>query len=253
MENLEQEKKEFEPLNLKGYQYDNNGFFLYETVVNGDPIANEPVFHLNETLVPLNKEKENFVQRFNEKTEKWEYVESHIGTTVYNKQTKEPHEIKEHGPIGKEFTTLKPSELDKWDSKQNKWIIDDNLLEKAIVNAKKSGVSQVDDLIGSIYLKFTRFDKEYQRRESQAREFKTNNYQGEVPLQVNAFASNVGIPPQQATDIILQQADKLNHALDTLGNLRMKKYQIEQQTTLEGVERVTKELLKQINEVASKL
>ena len=237
----------------KGFQCDEDGNFLYEIKVFGDPIDDEPMTPRFATLIAPLKKKSGFIRRFNENKQNWEYIESHVGETAYNKETKEAYEIKEYGPIPSEFTVLKPNEMSKWDETQGKWVTDDELKTKILEQIKVRNISAIDDLVGEIYLHFTRFDKEYQRREQQAKEFKANGYNGEVPLQVNAFAVNAGIPARQATDIILAQAAKLNQALDILGNLRMKKYQINKQETIEDVKAVTEQLMQEIQQVSEQL
>ena len=91
----------------------------------------------------------------------------------------------------------------------------------------------IDDAAAAIYSRFTRFDQEYVARETQALAYRDADYAGEVPRQVAAFAVPAGITAQQAADTILQQAATLRAAIDQLGELRMRKYEVYAQPTAE--------------------
>ena len=225
---------------------DKNGYFLeqkQEFVSKGGSLAN------GSYLDKAPEHKDGFVIQCVEN--KWKYIESHVGETVYNKETKESYEIKEYGPIPAEYTTLEPGKYSKWGGK--KWIDDAELIAKALQQEKTQSINTIDDFMGKIYLKFTRFDKEYQLREDQAQAFKEAGYQGEMPEQVEGFAVNNDLTPQQATDLILAQAEKLRYALNELGKLRMQKYKINHQSTIEDVEKVRDELIGKIMDFAQKL
>ena len=84
----------------------------------------------------------------------------------------------------------------------------------------------IDDASAAIYGRFTRFDQEYVAREAQALAYRDAGYTGDVPRQVAAFAVPAGITAQQAADTILQQAATLRAAIDQLGELRMRKYEV---------------------------
>lgn len=93
---------------------------------------------------------------------------------------------------------------------------------------------EIDAAAAQIYNRFTRFDQEYLQREQEAQEFKDADYAGPVPRQVAAFATPAGIPARNATDIILGQAANLRAAVSTLGELRMRKYEVYQATSAEA-------------------
>ena len=93
---------------------------------------------------------------------------------------------------------------------------------------------EIDAAAAQIYTRFTRFDQEYLQREQEAMEFKAADYTGPVPRQVAAFATPAGIPARNATDIILGQAANLRAAVSTLGELRMRKYEVYQATSAEA-------------------
>lgn len=94
--------------------------------------------------------------------------------------------------------------------------------------------NEIDAAAAQIYNRFTRFDREYLQREQEAMEFKAADYTGPVPRQVAAFATPAGIPARNAADIILGQAASLRAAVSTLGELRMRKYEVYQATSAES-------------------
>jgi len=91
---------------------------------------------------------------------------------------------------------------------------------------KRQLVTQIDDAVASIYLRFTRFESEYELRESQAQAYKNAGYTGTTPEQVMAFANPAGMDYESATNLILNQAAQLRTALAQLGVQRMRKYEI---------------------------
>lgn len=96
--------------------------------------------------------------------------------------------------------------------------------DRAAVQAQMA--SHIDDACARILSRFTRFAMEYELRESQAIAFKAAGYNGTVPRQVSAFSTRASITPLQATDIILAQATGYRAALDDLGDLRMRKFEL---------------------------
>lgn len=84
----------------------------------------------------------------------------------------------------------------------------------------------IDEAAANVYGRFTRFDQEYIIREQHAMAYRDAGYAGEVPRQVAAFAVPAGIKPRQAADTILQQAAMLRGAIEQLGELRMRKYEV---------------------------
>ncbi|CNE08387.1 tail assembly chaperone [Yersinia kristensenii] len=60
---------------------------------------------------------------FNEETQRWEYVEDHRETNVYNTQTGEPQTINQLGSLPENTTLLAPtSPFDRWNG--TKWVKD---------------------------------------------------------------------------------------------------------------------------------
>jgi hypothetical protein len=117
------------------------------------------------------------------------------------------------------------------DCKPN-WTFDGDAFNPPVVpviplaDLKASLIAAIDDRVAAIYSRWTRFQAEYELRESEALAFEAGGYVGEVPRQVAAFADRAGLAYQQATDLILGQAALLRTALANLGDLRMRKYEV---------------------------
>lgn len=103
--------------------------------------------------------------------------------------------------------------------------------------------AQIDDAVAAVTSRYTRFQPEYEMREAQAAAFRDAAYTGAVPRQVAAFATPAGKTPQEATDIILAQAAQLRGALDSLGELRMRKYEVLRAATDDAARTALAEIL----------
>lgn len=95
-----------------------------------------------------------------------------------------------------------------------------------LADTKKVLVESVDSKVSAIYNKYIRFRDEYEKREAAARAFVAANYIGDAGPWVMGFATPAGKTPTQAADTIVAQADALRAALELLGGLRMRKYEI---------------------------
>lgn len=99
--------------------------------------------------------------------------------------------------------------------------------DKTAIASRTEGLcAAIDDAVAAIYASVGRYSDEYKLRELQAQEFQAAGYAGEVPRQVAAFANRAGIPAKNAANIILTQAQQLRAALDDLGDMRMRKFEI---------------------------
>jgi len=95
-----------------------------------------------------------------------------------------------------------------------------------LAQLKQSLAFAIDDRVANVIEKWTRFKEGYAKREAAAREYKLAGYTGDPTRWISSFATNANRTNQQATDIIIAQADGLNLALEDLEDLRMQKYQI---------------------------
>jgi hypothetical protein len=111
----------------------------------------------------------------------------------------------------------------------------------------------VDDAVASVYSNWTRFQQEYISRQEAAQAFKDANYQGTPGVWITAFATAVGISNQVAADTILAQSVSLNTALQTLGALRMRKYEISSAKDFPTAQASFKDIISKIKQVAASL
>lgn len=96
----------------------------------------------------------------------------------------------------------------------------------------KSDLSkQIDAAVLAIYDRPMALSKEYEARESAAAAFKAAGYTGPVPARLAGFATPAGLTPAAAADLVLSQAAQLRSALDSLSNLRMRKYEVNMAAT----------------------
>jgi hypothetical protein len=91
---------------------------------------------------------------------------------------------------------------------------------------RKALVVHIDDSIAAIYARWMRFESEYVQREAAARAFQEADYQGDPGVWVTSFAAAAGMAARTAADLIVSQADDLRAALEMLGALRMRKYEV---------------------------
>lgn len=133
------------------------------------------------------------------------------------------------------------------------WVIDEVLQQKALQMGKQAAKTSIDKAVAAIYDKFNPFVREYELREKQAIEFAAANYAGDVPPQIQAVVLPTGMTPKQATDSILNAAQKLQTTLERLGKLRMQKLAIDNMDNLDNVNTHRDSILQQVSAVAEKL
>ena len=114
-------------------------------------------------------------------------------------------------------------------------------------------VESVDSYIAAIYGKFQRFDNEYKEREAAALAFKAAGYVGDASILITGFASNTGMTPTAATDLVLSQANTLRGAITSLGVLRMDKYLITMATTAAEAQAIHDGIIAQVDVIANAL
>lgn len=239
--NIEQEQEEFEPLNIKGYQCDEQGYFLYETLIQGDPIANEPVLHLNETDVEILAEKSGYVRKFDFNQEKWEYVENHKGEKWYSKETGEKVEITEYGKVADNLTDKEPLPYSKWNEEKDDWLIDDDLVAQAVASKKEElkqlTESKVSSLINTTR-EYTAFDQ--QRLEAQIWTLDNSN---PVPL-LTSISKTIGMPLPELVKKCLEKTDEQSEKKGVLIGQEVKfKQRIKKATKLEQLDKIEQEII----------
>jgi hypothetical protein len=84
----------------------------------------------------------------------------------------------------------------------------------------------IDSTVASVYSTWMRFQAEYESREAAAQAYKGAGYTGDVSKWISGFSDAADKTPQDAADLILQQSVSLRGALEALGALRMRKYEV---------------------------
>lgn len=107
------------PLTKKVCQLDDQGIYVGQTDADLSPEEAENGIYLIPSgcvdIAPP-KEKKGFVTKWI--NGEWEYIENHIGETVYSITTKESLVISDFGAIPEGYTTIRPeSDLSEWDGK----------------------------------------------------------------------------------------------------------------------------------------
>jgi len=85
---------------------------------------------------------------------------------------------------------------------------------------------KLNDTLARVYSTWTRFESEYVFREQAAIAYKASNYSGVCSVWITAFATAANLSSKSACDLILEQAVGLRSAQETLGALRMRKYEL---------------------------
>ncbi|MEJ7804296.1 MAG: hypothetical protein WKG03_00015 [Telluria sp.] len=114
-------------------------------------------------------------------------------------------------------------------------------------------VQSVDEIIGTITDKYTRFMMAYTAREAAAIAYKASDYTIDPTELITRFADNVKVSYPTATAIILGQADKLRKAVVDLDNLRMDKYLVERAASLDLARAQYDRIVRAANEIARTL
>lgn len=183
---------------------------------------------------------------------KWQYIPDHRGQTAYRTDNGQPETVQSAGELPPELTlTPRPSEYHVWDGKA--WVLSESAAAQALADAQAQGAAQINDAVEAVLQPLTRFEVEYKRREAQARAYRDAGYKGDVPCQVAAFAKPTGKTPKEAADIILAQSEMLYATLDRLGEMRMRKFELQSLATPDDVSERTTEILGGIALIAEKL
>ena len=107
------------PLTKKVCQLNEQGIYVGQTNADLSPEeAENGVYLMPAGCVDVDppEDKKGFVAKWT--GDNWDYLENHIGETVYSTKTKEPKKIGELGEIPQGYTSIKPeSEHEEWDGK----------------------------------------------------------------------------------------------------------------------------------------
>ena len=128
------------------YKYDTQTKeFIQELEINEAYGSNLP---FTTTVKPLTK-KDGFVVCFN--GTRWDYVEDNRNKTIYVKATKEELKVDYLWKIKDEHTLLIPSQFDKWDYTQNKWVEDEIKANDFRVQQVEAKCNQAIESVYPIY------------------------------------------------------------------------------------------------------
>lgn len=236
------------PLTKKVCQLNEQGIYMGVTVADLSPKEAENGVYLMpagcvDTAPP--EDKKGFVAKWT--GDNWDYLENHIGETVYSTKTKEPKKIGELGEIPQGYTSIKPqSGHEEWDGKA--WVIPPEKLTALLIEKRDNLIEQIDSHAATIYSTWTRFESEYRERQAAAEAFKAANYEGECSRYITDFAQRAGLDNKTATNLILMQAAGLEKLQVELANQRMRKYELKQPNlTLEQLQLIHDDIIKQMN------
>lgn len=132
--------------------------------------------------------------------------------------------------------------------------VPENMMNTETLQDVKTRLSgDIDSKIASIYSNWTRFQQEYIERLNAAQAFRDANYIGDPGVWVTSFAIPAGLTNTQATDAIINQSITLNGALQALGALRMRKYEILNAKDKPTAQSVHDDIVTKIDAVAASL
>lgn len=238
------------PLTKKVCQLDDQGIYVGQTDADLSPEERDNGIYLMpadcvDTAPP--EDKKGFVAKWT--GDNWDYLENHIGETVYSTETKEPKEIGELGAIPQGYTSMKlESEHEEWDGKA--WVIPSEKLTALLTEKRDNLIEQIDNHAATIYSQWTRFESEYRERQAAAESYKSANYQGECSRYITDFAKRAGLDNKTATNLILTQAAGLEKLLVELANQRMRKYELKHPNlTLEQLQAIRNDIIKKMDEL----
>ena len=236
------------PLTKKVCQLDEQGIYVGQTDADLSPEeAENGVYLIPAGCVDVDppEDKKGFVAKWTR--EGWEYIENHIGETVYSTTTKESLVISEFGSIPDGYTAAKPeSDLCEWDGKE--WVIPPEKLTAHLTEKRNRLIEQIDSHAATIYSTWTRFESEYRERQTAAEAYKSANYEGDCSRYITDFAKRAGLNNKAATDLILVQAAGLEKLQVELANQRMRKYELKAPNlTLEQMQSIYDGIIKQMD------
>lgn len=111
----------------------------------------------------------------------------------------------------------------------------------------------IDDTVSNVYGKWTRFQKEYDLRLTAAQEYIQAGYSGPTSSYIESVATASGISLPEAADLVVQQANMFNSALEQLAAARMRKFEIKRATEPTEVLALQDAIMSQVITIANQL
>lgn len=137
--------------------------------------------------------------------------------------------------------------------KNKGWVMSEEAKELTLAACRAKAVSLINDEAAKVYQSKDRFAQEYLLREAEAIAYKEAGYTGDVPRQVAAFATPAGIDAKTATDLIIKQASAMREAVNRIGELRMRAYELQSLTTEFDVNERAAQIVLEIRKVGEVL
>ncbi|MCW3482125.1 hypothetical protein OL229_21625 [Neisseriaceae bacterium JH1-16] len=141
----------------------------------------------------------------------------------------------------------RPSAYHVW--QQDGWWLDAAGAARQLADSIAVAIARVDDHAATTYAHWTRFEAEYAEREAAARHYRDAAYQGEPGSYLASYAAASAQAPQAAADSILTQAERLREAQAALAALRMRKYELARQDSVDAVATLSADLLAAMDQV----
>ncbi len=173
-----------------------------------------------------------------------EYVEDHRGKTVYKKQAPTQSKIVIQLGAIEDGWTLKepPTSYHTFSELLDDWELTPEAAQKQFSDELKASKSEIDSTAADISNRWTRFAEEYEKREAQALAFKNAGYTGECGDYITMFSDRAGLATTEATDLILLQAETLRTLQAQLASERMRKYELDDCSTVESIQLLAQEI-----------
>lgn len=122
-------------------------------------------------------------------------------------------------------------------------------VESVILNA----CNAIDDAVSAVYVKWTRFQKEYDARLAAAEAYAQAGYTGPVSVYIASVADAAGITAQQAADQVIEQATMFEIALEQLGAARMRKFEVKRAADAAAALALQDAILAQVSTIAAQI
>ena len=214
------------PLTKKVCQLDEQGIYVGQTDADLSPEEAENGIYLMPTGcvdVTPPEDKKGFVAKWTGGV--WEYVENHIGKTVYSIKTKASLVIDKIGDIPDGYTTITPTEQGEWDG--NAWMISPEK-QTALFAQQKEGLlnklaDKADKLKSGLLVGYPQTEIESFYRQEKEALAKQANPKAETPM-LEQIARVRGVP----LDLLIEKViEKSNQFAVAIGIIIGKRQQFE--------------------------
>ncbi|MDW6017637.1 hypothetical protein SBW85_07580 [Vibrio plantisponsor] len=173
----------------------------------------------------------------------WQIKTRFEKVTAYSKETKESKQFDDKTLVTDDYTLKQPaSSYHTWNAEQGDWELTATAAAEQLADTLKASKASIDNTSSTIAQQWTRFSEEYLEREAQAIAFKEAGYTGECGNYITMYSTRANKTEQEATDIILQQADGLRALQEQLASERMRKYELDACETVEAITALTTEI-----------